>query len=503
MLIIVLLNRLFLRIEQRRNVLSYYYLPIFVALLFLVHPLQTQAVTYIVQRLTSIATMFVLLSLIFYLKFRDTTVKYFYLMSLICALFAYKTKENTATLFLSIIVLEVLFFRVEKCLTLKKRIALLSPFIILIIVIPLAFMDLNSINLRNFLNSIIKTESSIQNVFKELLETTQETKLISRKQYLLTEFSVIVTYIKMLFLPINQSLHHMYPLANAFFEMRTLTSFILLLSIIIGAIFLSRKYIEILFGVLWFFIFLLIESSIIPIQDVIYEHRVYLPSIGFFIVFVYGLYFIFGAKRYKLFVSLIFIFAILFSILTYERNMVWRDEVSIWQDVVNKYPLNYIAHGSLGTAYAKIDRCDKAIEELKISIDLYPYYAKSYNNLATCYLKMGKIKVAIDMYKKAIEIDPNYVRAYYNLASLYYLHGDKSLALFYLLFANEIDDRDAMVNGQLGSIYCQIGNYNKGIYYFQKALLIEPDNDTIQYNYKRCLCLMGGACSDLEINKIR
>lgn len=488
-LIIVLLTKLFGRIKERDLLQNYKYLPFFIALLFVAHPLQTQAVTYIVQRLTSLAAMFVLLSLICYIKFRESDKKYFfYCLSLIFAILAYKTKENTATLPLMMIATEVMFFRGEIDVPVRKKIAWLIPFFIFILLIPLSFIDLKTFKISNFFaDSIYEIESAVQNIFREFQETTQETKLISRQKYLLTEFNVITTYIRMLFYPVNQSLHHMYPLANSLFEIPTLFSFLLLILIIVIAAFLSRKYIELFCGVIWFYIFLLVESSIIPIQDVIFEHRVYLPSIGFFIVVIYGLFYLIGRRNFKVLVSIVIVALLILSILTYRRNLVWKDEVSIWEDVIDKYPNNYMAHGSLGTAYGKIDQCDKAIKELKISLDIYPEYAKALNNLGTCYLKMGNIKEALEAYYRAIELDPNYIKAYYNLASLFYLKGYVKQALFYLLLANEIDDSNAMVNGQLGSLYCQVGDYQKSMDYFKKALSIEPDNETIRYNYNLCI----------------
>lgn len=488
MLIIILLAKLFSRVKERDLLQNYKYLPYFVALLFVVHPLQTQAVTYIVQRLTSLAAMFVLLSLILYIKFRESNKKYFlYCLSLFFAILAYKTKENTATLPLMIVATEAMFLREEVNVAVRKKVVWLIPFFILIILIPLSFIDLKTVNISNIGDSLNKIESTMQNIFREFRETTQETKLISRQEYLITEFNVILTYIRMLFYPANQSLHHIYPLANSLFEIPTFFSFLLLILIIVIAILLSREYIELLFGVIWFYIFLLVESSIIPIQDVIFEHRVYLPSIGIFIVFIYGLFFLIGRIGFKVLVAIVIVALLILSILTYRRNLVWKDEISIWKDVINKYPLNYIAHGSLGTAYGKINQCDKAIDELKISLDIYPKYAKALNNLGTCYVRIGNIKEALEAYYRAIELDPNYIKAYYNLASLYYINGDIKQALFYLLLANEIDNSNAMVNGQLGSLYCQIGNYQKSMDYFKKALSIEPDNATIRYNYNLCI----------------
>jgi hypothetical protein len=121
-------------------------------------------------------------------------------------------------------------------------------------------------------------------------DATQETAAISRNDYLLTQFNVIVTYIRLLFLPINQNLDYDYPLAHSLFAFPTFLSFLFLVMLVIVGVWIFRKSRLISFGIFWFFITLSVESSIIPIRDVIFEHRVYLPSVGFVICLTVALY---------------------------------------------------------------------------------------------------------------------------------------------------------------------------------------------------------------------
>ena len=108
--------------------------------------------------------------------------------------------------------------------------------------------------------------------------------------YFLTEFSVIVVYLRLLVLPIDQNLDYDYPVYHSLLEPKVFVSFLFLSAIISLAFYLlfvsersTRRNLFKLtgFGLLWFFLTLSIESSIIPIEDVILEHRLYLPSIGF------------------------------------------------------------------------------------------------------------------------------------------------------------------------------------------------------------------------------
>jgi hypothetical protein len=115
-------------------------------------------------------------------------------------------------------------------------------------------------------------------------------KGITPATYLLTSLNVLWTYVRLLFLPINQNLDYDYPLAQTLFEFPTLVSLIGHLVVLGGAFWLYKKKGSLLipFGVAWFYITLTPTQSFVPILDLIFEHRVYLPSIGFFIVFITG-----------------------------------------------------------------------------------------------------------------------------------------------------------------------------------------------------------------------
>ncbi|MBI4689826.1 MAG: tetratricopeptide repeat protein, partial [Nitrospirae bacterium] len=134
------------------------------------------------------------------------------------------------------------------------------------------------------------------------------------------------------------------------------------------------------FGILWFFITLSVESSIIPIKDVIFEHRLYLPSIGFItafsmVVFHYG-------SRLPLVTghALLAVIIIVLSIATYQRNLVWKDKISLWEDVIIKSPLKDRAHNNLGDVYYNKGWIDKAIEHYRIALKIRPDYPDAHYN---------------------------------------------------------------------------------------------------------------------------
>jgi hypothetical protein len=250
---------------------------LFAALLFSVHPVQTQAVTYIVQRFASLATLFYLLSVVLYANARivlttqgrakrKTKAFIWYILCLLSAVFAMKTKEMAFTLPFVIITYEIVFFTGAW----RKRIAYLIPVFLTALIVPIGLVGVGK---------------PIGEIIGDVSEVTRLQTALSRWDYLFTEMRVVVTYIRLLFVPVHQNLDYDYPVYHSFFDTAVLLSCIVLVSIVCLVLYIFYRYRDIeqrtrilVLGLMWFFITLSVESSIIPIKDVIFEHRVYLEQ---------------------------------------------------------------------------------------------------------------------------------------------------------------------------------------------------------------------------------
>lgn len=453
---------------------------IITSLLFLTHPVQTQAVTYIVQRMASLATLFALASIFYYLKFRNLkkTKSLYCILSLIFCLLAYKTKENTITLPLLLLMLELILLKnISK---IKTKIFYLLPYLILTIVIPLSFINLNT---------------PLSDLFSDLSQISAQTQTIPRTQYLLTEFQVITTYTRLLLFPINQTIDYYYPLSNSFFELKTFLSFILIILLLTTSFILIKKHPCVSIGLFWFFIFLLVESSIIPIRDVIFEHRLYLPSIGFFFSFTYIILYIADKYKFeKLALAFFIIVIIVLCASTYYRNVIWGDEVALWQDAMNKFPQNARAISNLGTALARNNLCKEAIEQLQKALTLNDKDPNTWYNLAFCYKKLKLPYQAITAYKKVLELKPDYQKASVDIAMIYIAQRRNIEAYNVLIEAIKYHPEHPYNNALLANALCEMGNIEKSIIDFEKAVLIGLDYPDIFFNYAICL---------LEHNKIQ
>jgi Tfp pilus assembly protein PilF len=393
---------------------------LFIALIFISHPVQTQAVTYIVQRFASLATMFYLMSIVFYVKFRlqqEDGIKcrsdkakaiILYVISILSAVLGMKTKEIVFTLPVMIIAYEYMFLNGQK----RRRFLNIIPFILTMLIIPLTLIKVNAIG------DAVSIASS---------------KDIRWWEYLFTQFRVVITYIRLLFVPINQNLDYDYPVYRTFWDIKVICSFMFHIAAIALGFYLYRKSRQsgreqlrlVAFGIVWFYVTLSVESSVIPIADVIFEHRLYLPSIGFFMALMSVVKLV--RDRMKLadrgIIAIMVVIVMLLSVSAYMRNAVWKDEITLWEDVAKKSPHKARVHYNIGVLYVDISKIDNAFNEFNIALSLKPDFLDVYNSMGVVYFKQGLVDMAIEAHKKALSINPKFVKSSFNLGNIYAQQG--------------------------------------------------------------------------------
>ena len=462
----------FSRLTTRDDLPAPPLIALFSALLFAVHPLQTEAVTYVFQRFACLVAFFYLLSLAAYIKSRLSEGRrqriFYYGISLISAILAMKTKENAFTLPLIIALYEVCFLRGSA----RKRLLHLTPLLLTLLIIPLSLMSLTGSH--------------------QLDPGSYGAREFSRTDYFFTQFRVIVTYLRLLFFPVNQNINYDYPVYTSFFAPPVLLSSIFLAALFgLGIYLLQRaRGIEqagdkeqddprsalvamrlIGFGILWFFITLSVESSIIPISMIIDEYRVYLPSVGLIISMVIGVLLL--AKRVKAKAALLSVVFVLaagsLSVGTYMRNELWADGVKLWEDTARKSPAKAPVQYHLGTIYQNLDMFDKAVEQYLLAIRLDSSYIDAHNNLGNVYQTLNMFDKAIGQYLLAIKLDPYYVDAYNNLGLVYCKQGRTQEC------TNEINAAYAIEHYNKGKAYAEHGPIEDGIAEFQTAIRLKPD----------------------------
>jgi len=432
------------------------------ALLFVSHPLATQSVTYIVQRLASMVAMFYFLSILFYVKARlidkNRLSKNLYITgAVISAILAMLSKQNAFTLPISIILVELCFFQEKKQLVNVKNNRFIVSILAITAVILYLYFEFSS------------------TIFTPLPPSKGNPYTVTSVSYLFTQFSVIVTYIKLLILPINQNVDYDFPLSESLLEFRTLGSLLFLVSLVILAIYHYKKNRIISFGIFWFFITLSIESSIIPIEDLIFEHRTYLPSFGFFLLLsTLATQLLVYDYKYILYPTIVIIIGVN-SVMTYNRNKIWKDELTLWNDIVTKSPQKARPYLNRGVAYSKINQWDNALSDFTKAVSLEPKYSyPSYLNLAIAQEKYSLWDEAITNYTKALKIYPEYYEAYSNRASAYGSLREWDKALADLAVAIKMNPNDPTNYYNRGTINMTNQKWQEAINDYSKAIEINP-----------------------------
>ena len=503
---ILSINRFLKTSDQSKNKLN---IPLISALLFAVHPMNTQVITYITGRTTSIAVCFYMASFLFFIKGVRQNLPWkilFYALSIVFLIMGYGSKMIILTVPVMFIIY-YLFFTPLKSIFFKRffesifiriiiqTIVITSPFILIFIsshLNILSFFRMDFGFLQKLFDPIQIKLMHIDSMAKDNLSMTI---------YLLTEFKVIVFYyIKMIFFPFNQNIDPDFPVAHGITDAGVALSLGVIVLCLFAGIYFYKKNRLIAFGIFWFFITLLPTSSILPLRDMITEHRLYLPLAGFILTIPLCLnqfiirYKKSSFKQLAYFILPVFLLIIVFSVLTVKRNFVWKNEKSLWSDAAEKSPrlprpLNNLAeaYDKEGLAYDNKKNYKKAIEFLKKAIAISPTGYKYYNNLGKIYGRLGEFELATKNLKLALKYNPDYPFAHYNFGKVYELRGmlDNAIEEYSTAFKQTKDVYgkkyffEACFN--LANVYDKKGEYKKALDTYLNCRKLKPSFPKIYF----------------------
>jgi tetratricopeptide (TPR) repeat protein len=432
------------------------------AVLFVAHPIQTQAVSYVVQRYTSLSATFYLSTVVLYLRWRlrqlddgddprrDVVA---YAAMIVTTLLAMKTKESTFTLPVALAASECFFFGAT-----RRGLLRLVPLLATLAVIPATKLDLSR---------------PVDAVVADVQRVTVIDSKASRLDYARTQLAVVVEYLRLLVLPVGQSVDHDHPVYRSFVEPRVIAS-----ALVIALLYAVAAYAYVRtsprrsapadpgarvlsFGIVWFFLAISVESSVIPIADVMVEHRVYLPSAGFFLAVAVAAAWLMQrwspARAGTVLRAAAVVLGLLLGVATFQRNEVWADDVALWTDAAAKSPHKARPHYNVGEALGKRGDLDGAIREYLLALQADPEHARARYNLGESLAKRGDIEGAMRQYQLVIATDPGDARAHNNLGVAYYSRGlvDDAIARFRTAIALSPDYAEAHTN--LGIAYGRKG----------------------------------------------
>ena len=294
---------------------------------------------------------------------------------------------------------------------------------------------------------------------------------------LFTMPQVITKYIQILFAPFNLSVDHSVGIASLW----EIILFSVIVVLVVYFAFVLRKKSKLAsFGVFWFFITLLPVMNIVPIQRMMAEVYLYLPSVGFCMFLAWLIRKIKSAKVWYILILIVVLGS--YSIVSINRNTIWKDELSLWSNAVKTNPSSSKAHSNLALELDKRGFFGEAIEEYKESIRLNPNRAKTYFNLGVVYGKIGEVDEAVDVYSTSLELNTDNAEAYNNRGILYAKQNLSELAINDFKNALSLDSEFAQAYVNLGNVYNGIKDYDDAIKAYLAAVNINPNIAEVYYN---------------------
>lgn len=460
------------------------------ALIWALNPIQTQAVTYIVQRMTSLAGFFSVVAIFCYLKARmaqkGRRQTQLMLLAVISYLFALFSKENAGLLPLVIPIIELLFFRYDSsAINFKKYFMGFGLYAFVCILAGLALRP--------------EAIDFISNYYSNRPFTMMER--------FLTEQRILLLYFSLIFFPAPSrlSVAHDIDLSTSLFSpWTTAVAIIVNLLFILIAFKLRRKRPLLSLAILFFYINHIIESTIVPLE-LIFEHRNYLPSIFLFVPFAQLINsLLLKVKKRKAvaiaglgLVSLIFMAE---GSATFARNAVWNTEKSLWLDALAKAPNSSRPLATLAIKLAwgdhptegKYRKALQLIEKtLSMRMSRKRIDAAQLGNMASIHNKLGEYAQAIRYYQKALSIAPDEVSIRYNYAKALIMAGDFQQAKLEIESIVNTGFVHADYYNLLGLIDLWQGQPDRALPWLQKALKLAPGRPAILLALGSCMSEIG------------
>jgi Flp pilus assembly protein TadD len=489
-----------------------------VALLWLVHPLNTEAVNYVVQRTELLMGLFYLLTLYAFIRStgRDaapgTRRGWSAIAVLSCAL-GMASKEVMVTCPLMVLVYDRIFVAGSFRRALRSR-ALLHAGLVLT---------------WGVLIALVTQLPRARSTGFGLAE-------FGAWDYLQAQLSVILVYLKLALWPHPLLVDHGdWTMAGPLTAAALPAAVALVLMAAATVIALTRRPAAGFLGV-WFFGVLAPTSSFVPIlTEVAAERRMYLPLAAVMVLIVLAGYQTLGSLRRQLRLAgpraaligalLVGALAGVYCLLTLERNRDYRSEVSIWRDTVTKNPDNPRAqenlgvsllnqgdpHGAMihlrrslalrpgsataqdamGGALAKTGDPERAREHLATALKLDPRYPNAHNNMGNLLAQQGKLQEAITFFERAIRLKPHFGAARFNLAKALTLRGRTSEAAAQLEQAIALQPERVQFLHALASLRVRQGQLEQALGLYRRAMQLRGDDPVLLHDFGVTLARAG------------
>ena len=437
------------------------------ALLFAVHPVQTQAVAYIAGRADPLYSLFALLSMVLFTAYRrNRSKKWTYFLSLSAFALALLSKE-AAALTPFYIALIAYADREAGRSPERSRLADLMPFFLLLgfyVVMRLTVLDLSK-----------AAHSGL---------VVPPTAFYARA---ITACKAVFMYFRFLFYPVGFQMETYLPTARSIAEGASLAA-VTGVAVLAGLVYYASKRDKLVFfGLAWYFMGLLPVLNLFPMNANMAVHWLYLPSAGFFFAlslilrrFTDALMSGRGAAlRVPVFLAAVLAAGAVLGGLTWRKNAEWRDEETLYKHVLlySRTPRVYV---NLGNIYTRKGDFDNAVKYYMLAKEIAPAQTEIYVNLGYVYIAKRDYPKAEEVLRQAVTISPRHANAHFNLGVTYANMGRFREALLEIEKTLELNPNHTAALNTRGKIYLKQGEAVRAREAFMKSLAVDAGQDDIR-----------------------
>ncbi|MBU4376952.1 MAG: tetratricopeptide repeat protein [Candidatus Omnitrophica bacterium] len=453
------------------------------AALYAVHPAHTGAVAYIAGRADILAAIFMLLSFIFFdAHFRTAKpkkVRIYYIASLIFFILSLLSKE--AAVIIPVLILFYRLFFVSSEEAERSRGIIKFHYISWFIIITGVYLILRSCALN----------------FQELGLFESRYSLYSR---LLTFQEALIIYLGIVFFPVGLHMERSIDYAVSLWDKNVLLSLAGVLLIILALVRVRKVSKEACFGAIFFFVSLLPVSNIFPMNSNIAEHWLYIPLMGamIFVSFL-GMHLWDNKISMRPVIASLFMgYLIFFAYQTVDRNLDWKDDITIYSHTLRYAPDSIKMLNNIGNLYHAKRDFKKSLEFHKKAVAANPQEHRTRVNLGITYEDMGDTDEALRQYQISKDFRPDYALAYLRIGNIYLKKGNIGKAALFFKIAVKYDEFNIDARNKLGNIYFDEGFYEKAMGAYKKILEIDPYAAGAHNNLANALSRLGEADKAIE-----
>jgi tetratricopeptide (TPR) repeat protein len=299
---------------------------------------------------------------------------------------------------------------------------------------------------------------------------------------------VFLTFLRLLVVPIHQNLDYDYPASTGLWgPPLTLVGLCVLLGLSALVFQVRRNFPLVAFGLAW--VLITFSVNLAPRSNVIFEHKLYLISFGFILAVAAALSKAVANRR-----RLLMIFgcmAVVLGLISFERNKVWADELTLWKDSLKNSPQKARVNANLGRVYGTLGQLDQAVYYLSRAIAINPDNI-SYENRGVIYSLQGRYSRALEDLNISIKMDPGYFPTYVKRSWVLQKQGQYNAALMDLDHAIQAGPYFTDAYIERGMLLAQIGQLRQAAMDFQKVLDIDPYNQQAASARSYCLAKISG-----------